>query len=100
MTEKLKTIQITLAGRKYPIVTTPEEEPIIVAMNKQLESEYESLRSRYASKLNAQDIVSMMLFQYAQKLQEAREENDLSEVENRIETIDKLLDGALGKSSD
>lgn len=99
MDDNLKTISVTLAGRKYPIVTSAEEESTVQQINVQLEKEFAELRKKYASKLNKQDILAMLLFTYAKKLHESQVENDLTPVIDQINTIDHILDKAFQKES-
>lgn len=97
MDDNLKTISVTLAGRKYPIVTSAEEEATVQQINVQLEKEFADLRTKYVSKLNKQDILAMLLFTYAKKLHDTQVENDLTAVVEQINTIDLILDKAFQK---
>ena len=99
MDDNLKTISVTLAGRKYPIVTSVEEETTVQQINVQLEKEYADMHTRYASKLHKQDILAMLLFTYAKKLHDTQVENDLTGVENKINAIDEMLEKVFQKES-
>ncbi len=97
MTDNLKNISVTLAGRTYPIVATADEEEIIREINSQLGKEFSDLQQQYASKLNKQDILAILLFTYAKKLHDTTETHDISGVENRIIAIENILEQAFQK---
>ena len=97
MTDNIKNISVTLAGRTYPIVATIDEEETIKQINGQLDKEFTTMRQQYANKLNKQDILAMMLFTYARKLHDSQKELDTRGVESRINAIENILEQAFEK---
>jgi cell division protein ZapA (FtsZ GTPase activity inhibitor) len=89
--DNLLTIPVVLAGRTYPVLVTQDEVEGVNLINQQLNKEFLDLQSRYANKLNKQDILSMLLLTYAKDLHEERQKTDLAPVKERIESIEKIL---------
>lgn len=92
--DNLLTIPVVLAGRTYPVLVTQDEVEGVQLINQQLNKEFDDLQSRYANKLNKQDILSMLLLTYAKDLLEERQKTDLAPVNKRIESIEKILEQA------
>ena len=92
--DNLLTIPVVLAGRTYPVVITQDEVESVQLINQQLNNEFSDLQSRYANKLNKQDILSMLLLTYAKDLLEERKKTDLNPVQKRIESIETILNQA------
>lgn len=92
--DNLLTIPVVLAGRTYPVLVTQDEVEGVKLINQQLNKEFLDLQSRYANKLNKQDILSMLLLTYAKDLHEERQKSDLTPVKNRIESIENILNQA------
>jgi len=89
--DNLLTIPVVLAGRTYPVLVTQDEVEGVKLINQQLNKEFLDLQSRYANKLNKQDILSMLLLTYAKNLLEERQKTDLAPVKKRIESIEIIL---------
>lgn len=85
-------IPVSLAGRKYPVLATPEEVEYIHLINEQLQAEFDDLKARYSNKLNNQDILAMLLLTYAKNLYDEKAKQDLSPVQQKVASIEQLLE--------
>lgn len=99
MTDNIKKVSVTLAGRTYPVISTIDEEVIIRQINVELNEEITTMQKQYANKLNKQDILAMLLLNYAKKLHEVNQKQDMTAIENRVINIKNILDQAFGKDS-
>jgi len=90
-------IPVAIAGRTYPVLATAEEVDDIKLINEKLNKEFMELHQRYASKLNKQDILAMLLLTYAKDLHEERTKNDLQPISERVQSIESVLEKALQK---
>jgi hypothetical protein len=88
----LLNVSVTLAGRTYPILVSETEVDSIEKINAKLNEEFLALKTQYANKLNEQDILAMLLLTYAKNLHEEKNLTDFNSVENRIQSIEKILD--------
>ncbi|MCH2023839.1 MAG: cell division protein ZapA [Saprospiraceae bacterium] len=84
-------VSVNLAGRSYPILVSENELSSIEKINAKLNEEFIALKTQYANKLNEQDILAMLLLTYAKNLHEEKQINDLTPVEKRIRSIEKIL---------
>ncbi len=64
---ELKSIDIEIAGKKFPVLLTEGEELIIHKLSLRINQEYEELTKKYGNQLLKTDILSMLLFTYAKK---------------------------------
>ena len=85
-------IPITIAGRTYPVLARPEEVAGIDRIKEQLTEEFSDLKSRYSNQLNNQDILAMLLLTYAKNLQDEKANQDSSAVEQKVASIEQLLE--------
>lgn len=92
MKDNMLNISISLAGRSYPVVVREDEESFVQTIVQDLEAEISDMSTRYANKLNKQDILAMLLLTYAKKYHEEQQKNDLSPIENRVDSIIELLE--------
>ena len=84
-------VSVNLAGRSYPILVSENELSSIEKINAKLNEEFIALKTQYANKLNEQDILAMLLLTYVKNLHEEKQINDLTPVEKRIRSIEKIL---------
>lgn len=66
-------IPLTLAGRNYPVMVTPQEEPTIREICQQLNARVDLLQNKYGSRLTKQDILAMLLLTHAKDLHELQQ---------------------------
>jgi cell division protein ZapA len=64
---ELKSIDIEIAGKKFPVLLTEGEELVIHKLSLRINQEYEELTQKYGNQLLKTDILSMLLFPYAKK---------------------------------
>jgi cell division protein ZapA len=84
-------IQITIAGRSYPINVKPEEEKALARIASEIESHMQYLRDNYAIKDN-QDILAMTLLEYANRLETNKQEAGSEISIQMLSEVDALLD--------
>ena len=89
--DDLMTIPVVLAGRTYPVLVAEEEVESIQIVQKTLTQEFLDLQSRYANKLNKQDILAMLLLTYAKNLHDEKQSKNLAPVEKRVLSIENIL---------
>jgi cell division protein ZapA (FtsZ GTPase activity inhibitor) len=85
-------IPVTIAGRTYPVLASPDEVAGIESIKKQLSAEFSDLKARYSNKLNNQDILAMLLLTYAKNLQEERVKHNNTAVAQKVASIEQLLE--------
>ncbi len=84
-------VQITIAGRSYPINVKPEEEAALSRIGAEIESHMQFLRDNYAIKDN-QDILAMTLLEYANRLETNKQEAGAEIGVQMLSEVDALLD--------
>jgi len=90
----LHKIDITIAGRKYPIKVTADEEPIVRNIEKKLNQQIHAFQLKYADKDKVDCVLMTLLtvaFENAKK--EASSNNDL--LAKKLENIEQLIDSAI-----
>ncbi len=93
-------IAVLVAGRKYPLVVSADEEAAVREIVKELNTQIDETHARYASRLGKQDIMAMLLLTYAKDLADAKAR--LQTVEawlERLDDLDKRLDAATKPNS-
>lgn len=90
--ESIHTVSIVLAGRKYPVLVAEEEVARVQAINERLNEELADLQGRYSNQLSTQDLLSMLLITYANRLEEEQERNNLQPIQERIASLENLLE--------
>ena len=98
--DNMLNISVQLAGRQYPLTVTAEEREIVQGLVAKLNTEYDELHHRFASKLGKQDLLSMLLLTYAKKLHDAEQQsykNDIGDIDGRMNKLEKILDLALAR---
>jgi len=93
--DNVKNIKVHIAGREYPIYATEEEAKVLGAIEKEIGAEFDRLQQRYVNQLGKQDILSMLLITYVKQLHEVREVQNLDEIDQRLEQIERYLDQTL-----
>jgi len=84
-------VQITIAGRSYPINVKPGEEKALSRIAAEIESHMQFLRDNYAIKDN-QDILAMTLLEYANRLETNKQEAGAEISVQMLSEVDALLD--------
>jgi len=91
----VKNIKINIAGRDYPMYATEQESEILGIIESEIGAEYDRLQQRYGSKLGKQDLLAMLLITYAKQLHDVKEVQNLDEIAQKLEQIDRYLDQTL-----
>jgi len=91
----MQSIEIDIAGKSYPLLADREEEPMILNLAEQLNSEIKDLQRRYGNKLNKQDILSMLLFTYAKKFKDLENNSVNNKIEEKIDMLNLMIDNAV-----
>ena len=84
-------IQVTIAGRTYPINVKPEEEASLKRIAGELEAHMQHLKDNYAIK-DSQDILAMTLLEYANRLESKKMEAGAEMSVQLLSEVDSLLD--------
>lgn len=92
--EKLRSVDVEIAGRTYPIFVSEEEEKEVLDMVKHLNLEIKEVHSRYANKLSKQDVLAMLLMTYAKKLRDQENAMHNSQVSQKLDDLYLLLEEA------
>ena len=71
---------------------TEEEVARVQAINERLNEELADLQGRYSNQLSTQDLLSMLLITYANRLEEEQERNNLQPIQERIASLENLLE--------
>jgi cell division protein ZapA len=88
-------VDIELAGKSYPVLVEKEEETMLLDLVKQINDEITDMQRRYGSKLNKQDILSMLLLTYAKKFKDLENNFELNKIDEKINTLYLMLDNAI-----
>lgn len=90
----MKSLQVMIEGRQYSLQV---HETDADAMNRIVDEINDTLKSLHISYPNKdrQDCMAMALLTFAVKLYESRVESISSDVQDRLEKIDHIMDGAL-----
>ncbi len=84
-------IQITIAGRNYPVNVKPEEESSLQRIAGEIEAHMLYLKENYAIK-DSQDILAMTLLEYANRLESNKKEAGAELSIELLSEVDALLD--------
>ncbi len=96
--ESLYEIHVLIAGRKYPLMVSTQEEDSVRELVRNLNSQIDELHARYASRLSKQDIMAMLLLTYGKELMEMQHKlADFEQYLDQLNDLDQLLDGTLSK---
>ena len=88
----MKSIEVMIAGRSFPLKVTEEEEKLILQVAEEINEKVRNLQNTYLQK-DKQDCVSMALLTYA--MENARLKNDLSGMFELHEISDQIENSIL-----
>jgi len=90
----MKSLQVMIEGRQYSLQV---HEADADSMNRIVEEVNETLKSLHITYPNKdrQDCMAMALLTFAVKLYEARVESISNDVQEKLEQMDHIMDGAL-----
>lgn len=84
----MKSIEVMIAGRAFPLKVTEEEEAIVLQVTEEINEKVQNLQSTYLQK-DKQDCLSMALLTYALETAKLKRElaglNELREISDQIE---------------
>jgi cell division protein ZapA len=92
--EGIKSIQVMIAGRSYPLKIQAIDEPGIVKVADTLNAKIRQFQSKYAH-LDQQDFLSMALLTYAVDFHKVQERREDQVVLDKLAQLDTLLEEAL-----
>ncbi len=92
--EQMRSVNIELSGRSYPVLVADDAEyKDLLALSRHLNEEIEEMHRRYASKLNKQDILAMMLLTYSKKFKDLEKNAEIgSALNQKIDALYLLLE--------
>jgi cell division protein ZapA (FtsZ GTPase activity inhibitor) len=90
--EQLRSIDVEIAGRFYPVFVNDEEEKVVLALAKQINDEVDEMLSRYMNKLNKQDVMSMLLLTYAKKMHDVEQLSTMDALTEKVDHLFHLLE--------
>ena len=83
----MKSIDVTIAGRAYPLKVTDEEESMVLRVTEEINEKVRNLQKTYQQK-DKQDCLSMALLTYA--VETAKLKNDLESVKALGEVTERI----------
>ena len=92
--ELLRTINVNVAGRMFPVKVTEEEEIAVRQIEKDLNHRIKEFQLEYATK-DKHDAISMTLLTYAFDLHKSKKITENIAVDNKLDIIEDILDEAL-----
>lgn len=94
MKEEFKNINITLAGRPYPLKIKDSDEDSIKKIAKELNEQINNFQLSYNSK-DKQDCLSMVLLTVAVELHKLKKQASIKEAEEKLGDLEGYLDTLL-----
>jgi cell division protein ZapA len=96
-----RSIQITLAGRSYPLSVDSHEEAIVPQAVELINSRVKELEATYRVK-DKQDLLAMVALQFASQYLEARSKmiDDPDAVFAQLDAVNRLLEQQLQQKAD
>ena len=88
----LNKIDVTIAGRSYPIKVTPEEESIVRTIEKKLNQQIRNFQMKYPEKDKIDCILMTMLTNSFDHAQKANKSSQKVKPEDRLSNLETLLD--------
>ena len=88
--ENLKRINITIAGRRFPVKVKPEEEAILKEIEKKVNDKVNEFQISYKGR-DMQDYLSLILISYAFELHKAKYPPEGNTLEKKLDHIEALL---------
>jgi cell division protein ZapA (FtsZ GTPase activity inhibitor) len=89
--EEVKSIQVNIAGRSYPLKIKSSDESKIRLVVDGVNEKINTFQLTYTGR-DKQDLLSMALLTYAVELQSALDSFSDSGIESKLKAIDELLD--------
>jgi cell division protein ZapA len=83
----MKSIEVTIAGRSFPLKVTDEEETLVLRVAEEINEKVRNLQNTYLQR-DKQDCLSMALLTYA--LETAKLKNDLTGLSDLQEITDQI----------
>jgi cell division protein ZapA (FtsZ GTPase activity inhibitor) len=93
-TEEVKSIQVMIGGRSYPLKIQVKDEKGILKVVEEVNAKIRQFQSRY-TQLDKLDFLSMSLLTYAVEFYKIRESQEDPELLGKFDHLDALLDEAL-----
>lgn len=90
----LHKIEVIIAGRKYPIKVTREEETIVRNIEKHLNQKIHEFQIKYSDR-DKMDCVLMTLLTVAFDNAKSESSIDNDEIDNKLNKLEQLIDAAL-----
>lgn len=87
----MKSIEVTIGGRAFPLKVTEEEESMVMQVARQINEKLRNLQSTYHQK-DKQDCLSMALLTYAVENAKLKQENgDLDALKEAADQIERSI---------
>ena len=83
----MKSVEVTIAGRTFPLKVTEEEESLVLKVSEEINEKVRNLQSTYHQK-DKQDCLSMALLTYA--VENAKFKQELSGIDTLRELTDQI----------
>lgn len=83
-----------LAGRTYPVKVTPEEEPLLMKVVKEINDKIKKFQLTYQDS-DKQDCLSMALLTYAVEYYKFKDDRRSEEVLQKLDDLEKVVDKML-----
>ena len=83
----MKSIEVTIAGRAFPLKVTEAEEPLVLQVTKEINEKMRNLQGTYHQK-DKQDCLSMALLTYA--VENAKFKQDLTGMKSLRDITDQI----------
>lgn len=93
-TEEVKSIQVMIGGRSYPLKIQARDENGILKVVDEVNAKIRQFQSKY-TQLDKLDFLSMSLLTYAVEFYKIRESQEDPQLLGRLEHLDAQLDEAL-----
>jgi cell division protein ZapA (FtsZ GTPase activity inhibitor) len=92
--EEIKSIQVMIAGRAYPLKVKAEDESKIRSVVDEINEKIKGFHMTYINR-DKQDCLAMTLLTYAVDYHKATSQADQSKIIERLESLEKLLDSSI-----
>lgn len=90
----MKSLQVMIEGRQYSLQVHEADADSMNRIVEEVNDTLKSLHITYPNK-DRQDLMAMALLTFAVKLYEARVESISADVQEKLEYMDHIMDGAL-----
>ena len=92
--QEQKSISIMISGRSYPLKVKVEDESAIRDVVDEINEKVKQFQLSYTTR-DRQDALTMVLLSYAIELRKAQATSELSAINQRLKSIDSLLEEVL-----